>query len=124
MISASHNPIFENGIKVFDQRGMKISDEDESEIEECFFSEESNLIQQTKMASVRSEPNFVKQYIQTLAKEFEYIDWRKNKILVDCANGASYKTVQSVLSKICLHYALHSAASSRNQKGRWPVIVA
>jgi phosphoglucosamine mutase len=109
MISASHNPIFENGIKVFDQRGMKISDENESDIEELFFSEKTDSPTQNRTASVRPDPNFIKQYMQALANEFEYIDWRRNKILVDCANGASYITAQSVLSKVCLHYALHNA---------------
>lgn len=37
MVSASHNPIIENGIKVFDERGMKISDKQETELEDVFF---------------------------------------------------------------------------------------
>lgn len=36
MVSASHNPILENGIKVFDGRGMKLSDQQEAELEEFF----------------------------------------------------------------------------------------
>jgi len=110
MISASHNPIFEDGIKVFDQRGMKISDTEEQQIEESFLSVEARFLHVGNPADVRSARHLIEQYTQALTNEFKHIEWRKNKILVDCANGASYRTVQSVLSGVGLHYALYNAS--------------
>jgi phosphoglucosamine mutase len=108
MISASHNPIFENGIKVFDGQGMKISDVEENMVEELFFSGQTELPHPYNPAKVRSASHLIEQYTQALINEFKHAEWRKNKILVDCANGASYRTVQSVLYGLGLHHAVHN----------------
>jgi phosphoglucosamine mutase len=108
MISASHNPILENGIKVFDERGMKISDTEEDKIEEMFFKPESKPHQHANSAIVRSSNTMIEQYTQALINEFESIRWHKHKILVDCANGASYRTAQFVLNKLGIHHAIHN----------------
>jgi phosphoglucosamine mutase len=108
MISASHNPIFENGIKVFDERGMKINDLEEAKIEEAFFAPEERLLSQNKSARVRSAKALIEQYTQALISEFQGIQWHTHKILVDCANGASYWTAQAVLNRLGIHHAIHN----------------
>jgi phosphoglucosamine mutase len=108
MISASHNPIFENGIKVFDERGMKISDLEEAKIEAAFFAPEKRLQSHNGSASVRFSKELTQQYTQALISEFQDTRWQTHKILVDCANGASYWTAQAVLNKLGIHHAIHN----------------
>jgi phosphoglucosamine mutase len=108
MISASHNPILENGIKVFDERGMKISDIEEDRIEDRFFSPGEKTHHHTNIANVRSSNTLINQYTQALINEFEDIGWHKHKILVDCANGASFRTAQVVLNKLGIRHAIHN----------------
>ena len=110
MISASHNPIFENGVKVFDARGMKIHDSQEKEIEDIFFSSEiTEFSEHLKRAYLCPVKDLMKQYTQSLISEFKDAGWRKEKILVDCANGAAYLTTPTVLSGLGLHYILKNA---------------
>jgi phosphoglucosamine mutase len=110
IISASHNPIFENGIKVFDGRGMKISDDQEKEIEDAFFSDElTELSEQHRRAYLCPVRGFIDQYAQALVAEFMDTRWRRDKILVDCAHGAAYLSAQTVLSGLGLHYILKNA---------------
>lgn len=108
MISASHIPIFENGIKVFDERGMKVSDLQEGKIEDLFFSPEVKPPHQANSANVRSSNSMIEQYTKAVIDEFQDISWNKYKILVDCANGASYRTAQVVLSKLGIHHSIHN----------------
>ena len=110
MISASHNPILENGIKVFDGRGMKINDYQENEIEEVYFSTEvTELHERIHRAYLCPVKGFIEQYTHSLIEEFRDVAWRKDKILVDCANGAAYLSAQAVLSGLGLHYILKNA---------------
>ncbi len=110
MVSASHNPIIENGIKVFDERGMKISDKQEAELEDVFFSTETKeLSERLRRAYLCPMPGFTDRYIQSLIAEFSEIQWCPYKILVDCANGAAYYSAPRVLSKLGLRYILKNA---------------
>lgn len=108
MISASHNPIFENGIKVFDERGMKISDDQEDDIENLFSTETSGHFRSGRPASVRTANHLIEQYTRSMVDQFADIDGSGQKLLVDCANGASYRTAQTVLSKLKIHYSIHN----------------
>jgi phosphoglucosamine mutase len=109
MISASHNPIVENGIKVFDGRGAKTSDADECEIESAFFSRDLGSGCQAGEGAVRWVSGLFNQYVEALLDEFGHIKWQRSKVLVDCANGASYKSAQSVLGKLGIRYVLQNA---------------
>ena len=78
MISASHNSYKDNGIKIFDKHGNKLSDETEYEIEKLMDSNiEEHLVSPEKMGR---------------AKRLEGI-----KIVLDCANGAAYKSAPIIL---------------------------
>ncbi len=83
VVSASHNPWFENGIKFFNNKGFKFSVEEESLVEEAFEKEiKGNNI--GKIFSLRWEDA----YIDYLKSSFN-MDLSNLKIVVDCANGAT-----------------------------------
>ncbi len=101
VISASHNPIEYNGIKFFNKDGFKLPDEVESRIEEIIIKNKkidlepwgSNIGRKIEMDDA------IKQYTNYLASTIE-VDLRGLKIVVDCANGASYVAAPSVLSAL------------------------
>ncbi len=83
VVSASHNPWFENGIKFFNNKGFKFSVEEESLVEEAFEKEiKGNNI--GKIFSLRWEDTYV-EYLRSLFN----MDLSNLKIVVDCANGAT-----------------------------------
>jgi phosphoglucosamine mutase len=111
MVSASHNPIFENGLKVFNQAGAKLSDEHEHQIEELFFLPNLTFRFRKSPAQVRTKSDALHNYIHATVKKFEHLSYPKSKkILVDCANGASYFTTQAIFHKLGIHYTLHNIA--------------
>ena len=110
MISASHNPVFENGIKVFDRRGMKIKDDDEQTIEENFLAPDGLASNAPMAGHVLTDKSLEQRYVQGLIDEFKYVSWRGDKLLVDCAQGATYRVAQSVLGKLGLHYQLQNTS--------------
>ncbi|MBN2372351.1 phosphoglucosamine mutase [bacterium] len=94
MISASHNPYQDNGIKIFSSDGFKLPDEKEMEIEEMIFSKDldtlntshDNLGKSFRMEDARGR------YIVFLKHAFPRgYTLEGTKIVLDCANGATYK---------------------------------
>lgn len=96
MISASHNPYFDNGIKFFGPDGYKLSDEAEAEIEELMSS--SELAPPDMIGSARQLEDATGRYIE-IAKATFPRELRLDglKVVVDCANGAAYRTAPTVL---------------------------
>ncbi len=97
MISASHNPAHDNGIKFFGPDGFKLSDGAENEIEAIL---ESDMLEESgdKIGRVRrlngSAGRYV-EYSKTTLPDWVRLDGLK--IVIDCANGAAYKTAPEVL---------------------------
>jgi phosphoglucosamine mutase len=93
VISASHNPWTDNGIKVFSGSGYKLPDEHELAIEQEIFS----LLQGTTVPeppgrltpSLPGDAGLRRAYVEWLAKQAEATPLRKLRVLVDCANGAA-----------------------------------
>ena len=99
MLSASHNPFFDNGIKLFGPDGNKLSDEIELEIERKMDNGyNEHLVDSEKLGRAQRLNNSVGRYI-----EFAKNTFPKNlrldglKVVLDCANGAAYRTAPSVL---------------------------
>jgi phosphoglucosamine mutase len=101
VISASHNPYRDNGIKIFGSNGMKMSDVVEEEIE-------TRVLQNREMAPVRYRGSELMERLLTVKEEFmqPYIGFlssvaetggRKYKVVVDCANGAAFRIAPIVL---------------------------
>jgi phosphoglucosamine mutase len=101
VISASHNPYYDNGIKVFGNKGLKLSDNMESEIEKLILDETIETIcqeiQDTGRVSIIN--NSGNKYSDFLKKCFpENIDLKGLKIVVDCSNGATYDIAPGLLA--------------------------
>ncbi len=90
VISASHNPVEDNGIKFFAGDGFKLPDEIENEIEELVLREDFDFPKPTGRAVGRAfeERGAADRYLSFL-KEVGDIDLSGLKIVIDCANGAS-----------------------------------
>ncbi|GAW92552.1 phosphoglucosamine mutase [Calderihabitans maritimus] len=101
VISASHNPVEDNGIKFFGNSGYKLPDETEAEIERIVLNGTDSLPYPTGAAVGRvvRRPEAVEQYIEFLKNS---IDTRLEglKIVVDCANGAAYQVAPRVLADL------------------------
>jgi phosphoglucosamine mutase len=97
MISASHNPYFDNGIKLFGPDGYKLSDADEGAIE-SLFSTEPALAPSEKIGRARRVEDARGRYIHFAKSCFpEELRLDGLKIVIDCANGAAYQVAPSAL---------------------------
>jgi phosphoglucosamine mutase len=99
MISASHNPFDDNGIKLFGPDGYKLSDETEKEIEELLGSDlGKRLAGAQKIGRARRIDGVQDRYIEfakrTLPRNMELDGMR---VVVDCANGAAYRVAPAAL---------------------------
>ena len=99
MISASHNPYHDNGIKLFGPDGQKLSDEREHEIEALMASGlEDGLAAPDKIGRARRVDDSQARYIEFVKRTFpKHLRLEGLRIVVDCANGAAYKVAPSVL---------------------------
>ena len=90
VISASHNPYQDNGIKIFKHGGEKLSDEQESQIEDYILN--SNNVPQGKVGKISVISDSLKAYAQFLLTMFPFEKLNKKiKIIIDCSNGAASK---------------------------------
>jgi phosphoglucosamine mutase len=97
MISASHNPYFDNGIKLFGPDGYKLSDEDELKIE-ALLDQDIPLAASKDIGRARRVEDARGRYIHALKSSFP-ADLRLDglRIVIDCANGAAYQVAPSSL---------------------------
>jgi phosphoglucosamine mutase len=99
MISASHNPFDDNGIKLFGPDGYKLSDDVEKQIEELIDSDLGRrLATSQKIGRARRIDGVQDRYIEfakrTLPRALEFESMR---VVIDCANGAAYKVAPAAL---------------------------
>jgi len=94
MITASHNPYFDNGLKLFGPDGLKLSDKIEKKIEKLIDSKIINNLSEPKiLGRVKRLENGTDKYIEILKKNFpSSFSLKGLKIAIDCANGAAYKS--------------------------------
>ncbi len=99
MISASHNPFEDNGIKLFGPDGYKLSDEIEAEIEELIETDMlSSLVEPRRLGRTKRIDSVYDRYIEfakrTMPKDLSLEGLR---IVIDCANGAAYRVAPDAL---------------------------
>src|SRR5437763_15561356 len=99
MISASHNPFDDNGIKLFGPDGYKLSDEIEKQVEELIDSDVARrLATAQKIGRARRIDGVQDRYIEfakrTLPRAMEFDGLR---VVIDCANGAAYRVAPAAL---------------------------
>lgn len=88
VISASHNPFQDNGIKIFSPQGTKISEEWENNLEMAIRSSQNSNTQE--VAEAAPDRKLIKEYKDFLLSQFADTRMQKPyKIVIDCANGAS-----------------------------------
>ena len=102
MITASHNPYYDNGLKLFGPDGLKLSDTIEKKIERIIDSQTSkHLSRPHTLGRVKRLENANQNYIEILKKNFpNSFSLNGMKIVLDCANGAGYKAGPKLLSSI------------------------
>ena len=100
MITASHNPFFDNGLKFFSNQGHKISIEDENKIEDYFFNYnfDNFKIKHSNYGKAIRLNDAMGRYSEALKRSADRdLDYSKIKVTLDCANGAAYKVAPEVL---------------------------
>lgn len=100
MISASHNPYDDNGIKFFSSEGFKFSDDLELEIEKFLENKSVHVSSQNIGKALRIE-TAIWRYVEYVKTTFDRdIDLKGLKIVIDCGNGASYKVAPLAISEL------------------------
>ena len=102
MITASHNPFYDNGLKLFGPDGLKLSDKIEKKIEKLIDSKIiKNLSKPKSLGRVRRLEDANKNYIKILVNNFpKKFSLKGMKIAIDCANGAGYKSGPKLLRSL------------------------
>src|SRR5512136_617269 len=103
VISASHNPFQDNGIKFFFKDGFKLPDEMELKIEDLIFSEKIDSLRPiaSEVGKAFRIESAIGRYVVFLKSTFpKELDLEGMKIVLDCANGAAYKVAPAVLEEL------------------------
>ncbi len=102
MITASHNPHYDNGLKLFGPDGLKLSDRIEKKIEKLIDSNISkNLSDTFKLGRVKRLEDANDRYINILKSNFpKKFNLKGIKIALDCANGAGYKAAPKLFRSL------------------------
>ncbi len=102
MITASHNPYHDNGLKLFGPDGMKLSNKIEKKIEKLIDAKNTKQLTNPKLLGrVKRLENGNDKYIEILKKNFpKNFHLRGIKIVLDCANGAGYKAAPKLLKDL------------------------
>ena len=104
VVSASHNPYTDNGIKLFGSDGYKLSDEKEAAIENMVLSGENSGLSRTGevVGRVRCNPNAADAYAAFLSRCATFNPGRCNgfKIVLDCAHGATYEIAPRLFAEL------------------------
>jgi phosphoglucosamine mutase len=97
VISASHNPYEDNGIKLFGPDGFKLHDDTEHEIEAEL---ENPPAPAEHIGHVRRFHGALEDYVSELHVRFADLDLRGKRILLDCANGATYRAAPEIFRRL------------------------
>jgi phosphoglucosamine mutase len=112
VISASHNPYADNGIKLFASSGFKLDDETESQIEDRMREPFGAAIRIGRVQRFADAPE---DYLSQLLRRFADLDLHGRRILLDCANGATYRVAPELFRRLGAHVrVLADEPSGRN----------
>ena len=102
MITASHNPYYDNGLKLFGPDGMKLSDKIEKKIEKLIDAKNTKQLTNPKqLGRVKRLEDGNDKYIKILKNNFpKNFHLKGTKIVLDCANGAGYKSAPKLLKEL------------------------
>lgn len=121
VISASHNPFEYNGIKFFNGDGFKLDDDIEDEIEDIILRNidvNSHITGDKLGRCLEAEENALTLYANFLKSTID-TDLKKMKLVIDCANGASYKVAEKVFCDLGADVtAIHNEPDGMNINDR------
>jgi phosphoglucosamine mutase len=101
MISASHNPFYDNGIKIFDSEGNKLDVKVEEEIEKIYFEENFELATGKKIGKSKRIDDVIGRYIVHIKDSFpKDKNLSSIRVVLDTANGAAYKLAEIVFDEL------------------------
>jgi phosphoglucosamine mutase len=100
VISASHNPFYDNGLKFFSAQGTKLPDETEAAIE-AMFDESMKTVESAELGKAMRVPDAQGRYIEACKATIPIsIQLNGLKIVLDCANGATYDIAPHVFTEL------------------------
>src|SRR5436190_5528390 len=97
VVSASHNPFRDNGIKFFGPDGMKLADEAEAEIEAAVLAGEGAAASPGRVRELHGSGG---DYLRELEARFQALDLAGVRVLLDCANGATYQVAPEIFRRL------------------------
>lgn len=101
VISASHNPYQDNGIKIFGRDGYKLPDDEEAEIERLVTSPKAPVCDAKNIGKATRIDDATGRYIVFLKNTFPRdLSLEGVRVVLDCANGAAYKVAPAVLREL------------------------
>jgi phosphoglucosamine mutase len=103
VISASHNPMQDNGIKIFNGEGFKLSDEKENQIEELIFANNMHKLHPAskELGKLSRMDDATGRYVDFLKQTFpQDLNPEGMKVVLDCSNGATYSVAPSVFAEL------------------------
>ena len=100
VLSASHNPYQDNGIKFFGGDGFKLSDATELEIEAMLAEPPVTVVD---VGRVRRFHGALEDYLRALHERFAGLDLSGRRILLDCANGSTYEAAPEIFRRLGAH---------------------
>jgi len=101
MISASHNPYYDNGIKFFDSEGNKLSEKIEKEIEDRYFKNNFELKTGKDIGKSKRIDDVIGRYIVHIKSSFpKSLNLSGIRIVIDTANGAAYKVAPTIFNEL------------------------
>jgi len=106
VLSASHNPYQDNGIKFFGGDGFKLSDAVELEIEGMLEAPQPSR----RIGRVRRLHGAREDYLRALHERFKDLDLTGRRILLDCANGATFEAAPEIFRRLGAHVDVMAAS--------------
>ena len=101
MISASHNPYYDNGIKFFDSEGNKLSRNLEEKIEKRYFENNFELKTEKEIGKSKRIDDVIGRYIVHIKSSFpKHFNLNGIRIVLDTANGAAYKVAPTIFAEL------------------------
>ena len=100
VISASHNPYEDNGIKLFGADGFKLDDDTEHAIEAALADPTRLRADEIEIGRVHQLHGALEDYLRELHARFESLDLRGRRLLLDCAHGATYEAAPEIFRRL------------------------
>ena len=115
VISASHNPFEDNGLKIFNPSGKKAHEGTERAIEKDIYSDNGNAVAANASVDISRVAEFRETYLKHLEDGFSGLDLEGKRIIVDCANGAASHLAPALFEHFGAEViAIHCSPDGRN----------